>query len=429
MIKELQVPLFDVTMCLSNAIDLVSPNLVNHHKQVAYISSSIAAEFGLSKEEQRELLLAGALHDIGAMSLKERLETLKFELNSPHQHAELGYHVLKTYGPFSKIAFLVRYHHVLWSKASENAVPLGSHILHLADRVSVLVDPYQEVLGQVNEICKTISKESGRKFMPDLVNAFIKLSDKESFWLDIVSPTLTSVLNGRAKAISIDLDIKGLTELTKLISRIIDFRSRFTAIHSTGVAATAEKLASLVGLSKLECMMIRIAGYLHDLGKLAIPLEILEKAAGLSDGEFRIIKSHPFYTYRLLEGIEGMATINAWASFHHERLDGRGYPFRQDSKNLLLGSRIIAVADVFTAITEDRPYHKGRSSDQALQILQAMAERSAIDGNLVSILTQNYEEVNSVRIAAQLEATSEYQKFARDLDDYMKTKDSGYRSD
>lgn len=410
MFKELQIPLFDVTMCLSNAIDLVSPKLVNHHKQVAYISSSIAAEFGLLKEEQREILIAGALHDIGAMSLKERLGALKFELDSPHQHAELGYLFLKTYEPFSKIAFLVRYHHISWSEVSENAVPLGSHILHLADRVAVLIDPHQEILGQVNKICETIRNESGRKFMPDLVNAFISLADKESFWLDLVSPTLTMVLNARAKAISIDLDIKGLTELSKLISRIIDFRSRFTAIHSTGVAATAEELARLVGLSKLECMMIRIAGYLHDLGKLAIPLEILEKPAKLSDREFRIVKSHTFYTYRLLEGIEGLATINAWASFHHERLDGRGYPFRQDSKNLLLGSRIIAVADVFTALTEDRPYRQGISSDQALQILQEMADSSAIDGNLVSIMTQHHKEVNSVRIAAQLEATSEYQK-------------------
>jgi len=410
MIKEVHIPLFDVTICLSNAIDLISPTVFNHHKQVAYIAAAIADEFGLSKEEQGEIIIAGTLHDIGAMSLQERLDTLNFELDSPYQHAETGYLLLKTYAPFAKIADIVRYHHLPW-RENRKPVPLGSYILHLADRVAVLVDHHREILGQVEGIVRIIEKESGNKFMPDLVKAFTDIAGRESFWLDIVSPMLTPVLTRKAKLINIELDIKGITDLTRLISRIIDFRSRFTAIHSSGVAATAEKLAGLVGLSKLECQMIRIAGYLHDLGKLAIPREILEKPAKLSALEYRIIKSHPFYTYRLLEGINGLATINAWASLHHERQDGTGYPFHYNSKNLLLGSRIVAVADTFTAITEDRPYRQGMPPNKALQVLQKMAENSALDDNLVAVMEGNFKAVNSVRIAAQAEAAGEYHKF------------------
>lgn len=114
MLKEPQVYLFDTVMCLSSALDLVSPIVVNHQKRVAYIALSIAAELGLSPEQQNELALAGALHDCGALSLKDKLDALRFDFDfgNPHQHAELGYLLLKRFGPFSGLATLVRYHHV-----------------------------------------------------------------------------------------------------------------------------------------------------------------------------------------------------------------------------------------------------------------------------------------------------------------------------
>jgi len=156
---------------------------------------------------------------------------------------------------------------------------------------------------------------------------------------------------------------------------------------------------------------MKIAGYLHDLGKLAVPSEILEKPAKLTEDEFNIIKSHPFYTYRILETISDLDVINIWASFHHERLEAKGYPFHNKGEDLSLGSRIMAIADVFTAITEDRPYRKKMTSDEALQVLREMAENSTLDSNLVSTLRLHYDEVNSLRIAAQAAASKECQEF------------------
>jgi len=412
--EKLNIRIPDMIMCLSKAIDLVSPLVADHHKRVAYIASSIAAEMGLSKEEQNDLIIAGSVHDAGALSLKDRLDTLNFEIKSPQSHAELGYLLIRKFEPFSKIAPMVRYHHVPWNygKGAElkgETVPVGSHILHLADRVSVLIKRQKAVVGQVQGICEKIEGASGKMFMPDLVDAFKKLSERESFWFDAVSPEVSSVLEREARLGTIELDMDGLLELGRLFSRIIDFRSRFTAVHSSGVAVCAEALACLAGMSAQECRMMRLAGYLHDLGKLAVPAEILEKPARLTKSEFNTIKSHTFYTFRILENIGSLDVVNTWASFHHERLDGKGYPFHR--KELSLGSMIMAVADVFTAITEDRPYRKGMPYNEALQVLKGMASSSQLNEDLVLILSRHYDEMNSIRSSAQKEASEEYRKF------------------
>jgi HD-GYP domain-containing protein (c-di-GMP phosphodiesterase class II) len=418
MIKEPLIPLFNMVMCLSNAMDLINQAVVDHHKRVAYIALSIAAEMGLSIEEQNNLILAGLLHDCGAFSLKERLDLLQFDAENPYKHAELGYILFKEFEPFSKIAILIRYHHTCWdegrgSEFKGEEVPMGSYILHLADRVAVSIRREKEILGQVKGICEQIEKNSGTMFVPKLVDAFRNLSTKDYFWFDVVSPSISSILALRSRLATIELDLVGLLNLAKLFCQIIDFRSRFTATHSSGVTATSEALSRLIGFSERECQMMKTAGYLHDLGKLAVPTEILEKPAKLTENEFNVIKSHTFHTYRILETISALDVINAWASFHHERLDGKGYPFHHKGEDLSLGSRIMAVADVFTAITEDRPYRKGMSKEKALQVLQQMAQDSALDSNVVSALRIHYDEVNSIRIIAQAEASKEYQEFER----------------
>lgn len=417
---RVHISLFDMILCLSNAMDLVSPAVVDHHKHVAYIASILSDELGLTEKEETQLMMAGALHDTGAFSLKERIDTLNFEIKSPHEHAEAGYLLLKTFEPFSKIATMIRYHHVPWKggKGSEfmgKQVPIESHILHLADRVDILIDRQKEVLGQIEGICKVIENKSGIIFMPELVKAFMRLARKESFWLDTVFPSMNQILANRMSNATMVLDLEGLLDLAKLFSRIIDFRSPFTAVHSSGVAASAEALANYCGFSEQECRMMRIAGYLHDLGKLAVPAEILESPSKLGEDDFRMIKHHSFYTCRILETINELDVINKWASFHHERLEGGGYPFHYGDKELSLGSRIMSVADVFTAITEDRPYRKGMKKEEALQVLQQMVETSKLDSDIVSTLKLHYNEINSVQMIAQSQASREYEEYWRNL--------------
>jgi HD-GYP domain-containing protein (c-di-GMP phosphodiesterase class II) len=416
--KTFRVDLRDLVLCLSRAMDLVSPAVAEHHRRVAYLSTMLARELGLPAEEARELATAAALHDAGALSLRERLETLRFELDSPWKHSEFGYRLLKTFTPFAGVATLVRYHHLPWddgrgASADGHPVPRGSHLLHLADRVTVLVKSRSNILGQTRRIRCLIEEGAGRKFVPEHVEAFRSLSEKESLWFDFSYGSAGQTETGSPS--SFELDLTGLESLGKLISHIIDFRSRFTATHSSGVAATAGALAGLCGFPEEGRLMMRVAGRLHDLGKLAVPSEMINKPSKLFRSEFNVMKSHTFYTYRILEPLGELRTINTWASYHHERMDGRGYPFRVGAKELSLGSRVMAAADVFTALTEDRPYRKGFPRERVTRVLSHMAQSEKLDPEVVSILLAKYEEMDAARREAQREAEEEYEAFMQGI--------------
>lgn len=416
MITEPQIPLFNLILAVSYAMDLINPNVVDHHSKVAYIAASIGKEMNLDQDERNRLIIAGLLHDIGAFSLKERLDIMRFEMDNPSHHSELGYKLAKTFKPFADVADIIRFHHHNWNDGAGATcngieVPIQSQVLHLADRISVLVQTKTEVLGQVEPIKEKILKLRGKVFHPDVVDAFISLAGKEFFWLDIISPMLNDLLYRMSNLPKIEMDVESLMDLVQLFARIIDFRSPFTATHSSGVAATAEALGKLAGFSSRECKMLKMAGFLHDLGKLAIPGEILEKPAKLSREEFNIIRRHTFYTYRILETIGLMDILNTGAAFHHERLDGSGYPFHLDKNSLSLQARIFAIADVFTAITEDRPYRLGMNNEQTMKVLKTMAHNKGLDNNLVIMLESHYDEINEIRIAAQLKAKEQYEAF------------------
>jgi HD-GYP domain-containing protein (c-di-GMP phosphodiesterase class II) len=411
--KHHYVRLFDMMMALSTATDMISPAVANHGKRVAYIAFSLAEAAGLPLPEQQEILLAGIVHDIGALALKERLDLLEFEAVDPGSHAELGYLFLSRSSLLSNIALIVRYHHQQW-KGGEGAlaagepVPLGSHILHLADRIDTAVFRNPQPLGQVEEIVARITARRETMFMPRLVDVFEQLARREYFWLDIVSPVPDSSLCKIMQSTSAELDQAALLSLAILFSHIIDFKSSFTSTHSAGVASSAEALARLAGFSENECQMMLIAGYLHDLGKLAVPSELLDKPAALSQQEYGVIRSHTFYTRRILESIPQLETITDWAASHHERLDGEGYPYHSLSQELSLGARIVAVADVFTALAETRPYREGLHPQEVLATMEGMAAAGKLDRTVFELLQLHFAVVNAQRDSAQRLAQEDY---------------------
>ena len=418
MIKEPRIQMFDLLNCLSSAMDLVNPRLVNHHKQVAYVALCIARELNLPADQQTDLVYAGLLHDIGAISLAEKLQALQFEFENPQKHAELGYMLIKVYEPFARIAPLIRFHHVPWDEGygaefNGEKVPFGSHILHLADRIAISVQKEEDIFGQEKDVISKIEEHTTDMFVPELVAISKDLIQREYFMLDLTSNSIGTILSNMIVLPTIEENIDGLLSLARLFAHVIDFRSRFTSTHSSGVATTAKLLAEYAGLSQRQCKMMEFAGYVHDLGKLAVPPEILEKPAKLTSEEFNMIKKHTYYTYRALEPIADLKDINMWASFHHERLNGSGYPFHHKGENLVLEARIMAVADIFTAITEDRPYRKGMPDEKALHVIEQMANDSFIDSNVVSLLKLHFDEINTARKAAQAASSVEYERLLK----------------
>ena len=168
-----------------------------------------------------------------------------------------------------------------------------------------------------------------------------------------------------------------------------------------------------------ECHEIRIAGYLHDLGKLAVPETIIEKPGTLDKDERDIVKSHTYHTYAILKEVKGLEKIAIWASFHHETLTGEGYPFHRSAEEIPLGSRIMTVADIFTALTEDRPYRKGMGKVEVIEIFSKMVSDGKIDKKVTAILLEKYEEMNGARSKAQKEHDANLKDFwdrSRELD-------------
>ena len=177
------------------------------------------------------------------------------------------------------------------------------------------------------------------------------------------------------------------------------------------MAYTARALLQRSGLASAEeYTTIFVAGLLHDIGKLAVPTEILEKPAALTPEEFAVIQRHAGVGLDLLGSVPGFACIRTWGGLHHERPDGSGYPLGLSGRQLPLPARIMAVADVFTALTEDRPYRKGMQIDDTLTVMRDMAGRSALDADVVRLLADDVARINRARLDGQRKAAENFQQ-------------------
>lgn len=413
-VDKIRISLYDLLVSLSSAQELVSSRLSNHHQQVAYLAFRLAEHIGLPIAQQKDIFLAGLVHDMGTLSTKEMLEIVESEPVTVHHHGFRGAHLIEGFSPLRGASGIVKFHHLPWGGGKGatykgEAVPLASHIIHLADRTCSQVRPDRNILTQLPGILSTIRGQANDIFEPGLVDALSDLSKREYIWLDLVSRHPSKMIYKSGILDIAVLEIDDIVDLSLVFSRIIDFRSRFTARHSAGVAKTAQALAQLMGFSALECKMMLIAGYLHDLGKIAVGDAVLEKPSKLDEAEFNEMRAHTYFTYHLLEPMDQLKTINTWASFHHEKLNGTGYPFHISGDNLSLGSRIMAVADVFTAITEDRPYRQGMSFEETEKVLRKMVAANAIDGNVVDALFTDYQRIDGIRVRAQNEAAEHYE--------------------
>ncbi len=309
MAKHAGVPLLSLALDLSRHLDLAHPALRDHHHLTAFIAREIARQTGVPEARRGQLVMAALLHDVGALTLKERLDLLEFEhdVRTPGSmiHARAAAQLLGEFPPFKDMAHIIAYHHVSWNAAPDllevqGGIPPESHILHLADRV----------------------------------------------------------------------------------------------------AATAEALARRAGLPGDGPELLGIAGHLHDVGKMAVPARILEKPKPLTAEEFNVMRGHAYYTYKILEGMSAFGPVREWAAYHHERPDGKGYPFHLSAADLSTGARLVAVADVYVALRENRPYKAGLDAGRVVRILAQMGRSGALDRDLVSLMAEAESEVDAACRAA-----------------------------
>ena len=168
------------------------------------------------------------------------------------------------------------------------------------------------------------------------------------------------------------------------LARALELRHAATGSHSHAVGALSARLAARLGLSLDEIELARLAGSLHDLGKLTITEEILGKPGLLDDAERALLRRHPRVAYRMLSSL-GIEPVATWVLHSHERWDGTGYPSRIAGDEIPLGSRIVFVADAYDAMTWDRPYRRKRTHAEAVAELERCAG-SQFDPRVVEAL-------------------------------------------
>jgi HD-GYP domain-containing protein (c-di-GMP phosphodiesterase class II) len=159
---------------------------------------------------------------------------------------------------------------------------------------------------------------------------------------------------------------KSLVGTIQVISLMLETRDPYTAGHQKRVSSLARSIAQEMNLPNDTIGNIRMAGTIHDIGKLSVPVEILSKPTKLTDIEYSLIKVHPQTGYDILKDVELPSPIAKIVLQHHERLDGSGYPQGLKGEEIILEARIIAVADVVEAIASNRPYRPARGIDAAL---------------------------------------------------------------
>ena len=382
-----------VIYALSDALDLVGIEDVTASKRVAIIAAECARQAGLPAPEITFLFDLGLLRDIGVSSTREYRRLLnECDGSEAQAHCERGAALLQSFRPLAELAQPIRLHHTRWERLITANLPAKvkeqANLLLLADRVNALVAPHcgerAALLRNVHTIRQAIATRAHVLFAPQLVEWFIAASATESFWLNLTAQSVHVYLGNRLRqSAPIMTPMREMKHLAAIFSRIVDAKSPYMAGHSLGVARVARHLAGKLGLDAETQDKIEIAGLVHDLGKLRIPDEILEKPGPLDDFERHIVNTHSFETFQILRRVPGFDEIRWWVAYDLEE-PGAGERFATKADRLALEAHIMRVADIFQAMVQPRAYRKALSVEQALTFLGELVGQGRLDAKVVA---------------------------------------------
>ncbi len=378
----------ELLISLSRTLDFaekgVLRNNYNHGMRVAYIAGKIASALSMPDEDLFDLISFSLLHDNGVMkALLESPSRETFSTETNPAHCVEGEKNIATFPFLKKRKNVILYHHEHYDGSgffgiSGRAIPLYSRVISLADWVAV-----RFAAGYLDDVIVSQVNREARIFDPVVREAFLEMSRSVEFWLGMGDMFVQHSLVSMLPKVSRELDFKQTRAISQIFSNIIDAKSPFTGSHSRGISEKVGVICQYYEFDETTYWEMRIAADLHDLGKLAVPNEILDKPGKLDDREFRVVQSHPFYTRKILEVIKGFENITEWASNHHEKLDGTGYPYGLSEDQLDFNSRILACVDIYQALTEDRPYRKAMTHEDAVKIMAEMAQKHLIEPAVV----------------------------------------------
>ncbi|GJM02122.1 MAG: metal-dependent phosphohydrolase [Rhodomicrobium sp.] len=244
--------------------------------------------------------------------------------------------------------------------------------------LSQVIDVFHTASGPEAALSEA-KKRAGSWFDPTMVEAFEAVSASSDFWQMLASPDLHDKIYLIEPAqIARRVDEDYLDEIAEAFAKVVDSKSPFTSGHSERVTVFTDLIAEQLGYSVTKRRWLKRAALLHDIGKLGVSNSVLDKPGKLDDEEFAQIKMHPVYSLNILKNITAFSDIAGIAGGHHERLDGKGYPYGLKGAEIDMDTRIVTVADIFDALTADRPYRKAMPISKALSIMWDMVDE-AID--------------------------------------------------
>ncbi|MGQ0815233.1 MAG: HD-GYP domain-containing protein [Gemmatimonadota bacterium] len=269
----------------------------------------------------------------------------------------------------------------------QQQIPLLGRIACIAQCVEVFAGSQG-----AHAACDVALLRSGKWFDPQLVSMTDGWRKDAAWWRSLYSPELPAMIQqlepqDRLRTLNED----GLDQIAEAFAQIIDAKSPYTFEHSTGVARLGRGIAARLGMDAQEQRRVYRAGLLHDVGKLGVSNRILDKPGKLDAAEWESMKQHPKYTLEVLRRVRAFEEFAITAALHHERLDGNGYPWRMRGDQLDDAARLLAVADMYEALTADRPYRVGLTRTEALRILQPQIGR-ALDGGAVEALIKHLDD-------------------------------------
>ncbi len=397
--ETITIDLRQAIYALTDALDLVGVDEVGHGKRVGFMAAECSLALPLSEESRSKLFHAALLHDCGVSSTRVHQHLVdEMEWDQADIHCRVGHDLLLGFQALAPLAPVIRYHHTRWVELEQQGLApedaLFANLIFLVDRVDSLTASHygRDLLQARAAVRKRIEECRGSLFSAQLVDAFLQVSSAEAFWLSLESPHLERYLFEKEQQhVPQPISFAELKQLAEIFAHIVDAKSHFTVEHSHGVASLARYLGEKMGLPPLQCEKIEVAGLLHDLGKLKVPDEVLDKPAALNEEDRAIMLRHSFESYQILRRIDGLEEIALWAAYHHEMPDGGGYPFHAGSRELSREARIIAVADVFQALAQNRPYRESLPREEIIAILGEQAEMGHLDREIVAVVAADLD--------------------------------------
>jgi HD-GYP domain-containing protein (c-di-GMP phosphodiesterase class II) len=357
-----------------------------HGPQVALLSRQIGRGAGMSETDLARVTLAGVLADVGMIGLAERAWEEAVPVLDRDTRERVRRHPIRSAQTLGGIPYLeglvdvVRHHHEWYDGSGYpdglggDEIPLGARVLRLADTIVALSnarphrDPYDP-----DRLRATLEEYRGAEFDPRVVEVYFDLSASGGIAPFDAHAYKRFVRSASEALVPDDVSPLSSDQLLEILASIIDAKDPYTAGHSRRVAIFSVAVADQLGLDAEMKGTLWAAGYLHDLGKLAVPVRVLASPTNLSPDEFDLVRAHTTIGAEILASIPSLRHLRTGARYHHERWDGAGYPEGLAGRNIPLVPRILAIADAYDAMTTGRAYRHGRAHREAIDEIRREA--------------------------------------------------------